>query len=462
MAHTAGTADVNRTTFQDNEANPQDAPQARSFGLEGPGEPPSGGTGFVVEGRGGGLYTEDAAHVLNSTFSGNTADVGGGLAHAAPGDIPPPPPEGGPAGEDSGGQLSLEFDTISDNTAETGGGLFVDGSLSSPGIAELEASIIATQDAGADCAQPGKGDVIGSNGFNIDSDDTCDLNALTDQPNTDPDLVELADNGGPTMTHALVPSSPAVDWIGAKSCGRKIDQRGVRRPQNGDGQGNSLCDVGAFELEEEVEVEFCPGFKNDPRPQLVGTGQPDVINGSAANEVICGLGDDDTLRGRGGKDLVIGGKADDDLFGGPADDVLQGSGGADEAEGNKGDDRIRGFTGPDHLVGNAGNDAIGGGRGEDDIGGGKGGDTLLGWGDNDLVSGGAGPDDIEGTGKHDVLLGGPGPDMLRGFKGDDAIFGNAGRDRLVGYLGDDELDGGPARDECFGGPGTNMLVNCEP
>ena len=61
-----------------------------------------------------------------------------------------------------------------------------------------------------------------------------------DQPNTDPLLGPLADNGGPTLTHALGVGSPAIDSADAGAC-PATDQRGVARPQ---GAG---CDVGSFE-----------------------------------------------------------------------------------------------------------------------------------------------------------------------------------------------------------------------
>jgi len=58
----------------------------------------------------------------------------------------------------------------------------------------------------------------------------------------DPQLEPLADNGGSTRTHALLPDSVAVD--AASDCGASIDQRGIARPQG------SACDIGAFELEQ--------------------------------------------------------------------------------------------------------------------------------------------------------------------------------------------------------------------
>ncbi len=55
----------------------------------------------------------------------------------------------------------------------------------------------------------------------------------------DPGLLPLADNGGPTQTHALMPTSIAIDSGGAATC-PATDQRGEQRDVN--------CDVGAFEF----------------------------------------------------------------------------------------------------------------------------------------------------------------------------------------------------------------------
>ena len=60
----------------------------------------------------------------------------------------------------------------------------------------------------------------------------------------DPWLLPLADNGGPTWTHALAPGSLAVDAGSCTSMGGvaiTVDQRGIGRPQG------VTCDVGAYE-----------------------------------------------------------------------------------------------------------------------------------------------------------------------------------------------------------------------
>ena len=54
--------------------------------------------------------------------------------------------------------------------------------------------------------------IISSNGYNILNDDGGGyFNGPGDQINTDPMLGPLQDNGGPTLTHALLPGSPAIN-----------------------------------------------------------------------------------------------------------------------------------------------------------------------------------------------------------------------------------------------------------
>jgi predicted outer membrane repeat protein len=77
-----------------------------------------------------------------------------------------------------------------------------------------------------------------SGGYNLveDGSSAC-LPALTD----DPLLGPLADNGGSTLTMALLPGSPAIDTGIDAQC-PSSDQRGTTRPQG------SHCDLGAFEV----------------------------------------------------------------------------------------------------------------------------------------------------------------------------------------------------------------------
>jgi uncharacterized repeat protein (TIGR01451 family) len=83
-----------------------------------------------------------------------------------------------------------------------------------------------------------------SRGHNISSDGS--LASSFTQPgdlnNTDPKIGPLADNGGPTFTHALLAGSPALDAADGSGA-PATDQRGIARPQ---GAG---FDIGAFELQ---------------------------------------------------------------------------------------------------------------------------------------------------------------------------------------------------------------------
>ena len=70
---------------------------------------------------------------------------------------------------------------------------------------------------------------IADAGHNLSSDASCAFTNLGSLNNTDPKLGPLADNGGPTLTMALLPGSPAID-AGDTSLAPATDQRGFPRP----------------------------------------------------------------------------------------------------------------------------------------------------------------------------------------------------------------------------------------
>jgi CSLREA domain-containing protein len=167
---------------------------------------------------GGGIYNSvgGTLTVTNSTISGNTVNLyGGGIVNFD--------------------TLTVESSTITDNSAgQEGGGIW--NSCAGGGTATLRNTIVADQADGEDCFLFSGS--ITSDGYNLDSDGTCELTETTDQPNTDPRLRSLADNGGPTRTHALRDNSPAID-TSDPYC-PTTDQRGY--PRN-----DGACDTGAFE-----------------------------------------------------------------------------------------------------------------------------------------------------------------------------------------------------------------------
>ena len=88
------------------------------------------------------------------------------------------------------------------------------------------------------------GDVIVDAGGNLDDDGTCPVIGIVTE--VDP---ALADNGGPTATHALLAGSSAIDANG--DCGLATDQRGFAR--------DTACDGGAFEFAAAI---FTDGFES--------------------------------------------------------------------------------------------------------------------------------------------------------------------------------------------------------
>ena len=177
----------------------------------------------VSEGGGGIRNIGSTLEVSNSTISGNSAYAGGGIYN-----------EGG------GTTLEVSNSTISGNSADPGfGGGGIQGSY---GGSTLKNTIVANSPSasGGSCAG-----TITDGGYNLDSDNTCGFGTNNNSlSGVDPMLGVLADNGGPTKTHALLASSPAIDK--GNSFGATTDQRGVARPQG------AASDIGAFESESTV------------------------------------------------------------------------------------------------------------------------------------------------------------------------------------------------------------------
>jgi hypothetical protein len=81
---------------------------------------------------------------------------------------------------------------------------------------------------------------LADGGYNFSSDHTTTFSARGSRNGVDPQLAELAGNGGDTATMALRPGSPAINAIRLGAFPSR-DQRGVDRPQGG------FADAGAFE-----------------------------------------------------------------------------------------------------------------------------------------------------------------------------------------------------------------------
>jgi uncharacterized repeat protein (TIGR01451 family) len=111
------------------------------------------------------------------------------------------------------------------------------------------------------CGRAGGGAII-TLGHNLENGSTCMLTDPTDI-HANPLLGPLANNGGPTDTHALLAGSPAIDAGDSANC-PSPDQRGVSRPQ---AEG---CDIGAFEAVAVADLSIAKAAAPNPIP-LHGT-----------------------------------------------------------------------------------------------------------------------------------------------------------------------------------------------
>lgn len=181
----------------------------------------------------GAVYLKGTTTITNSTINGNGSGTGGGLYTES-------------------GNVSLYNVTIAENGASAGGGIYNDGAT-----VYLRNTIIEANYANSSAASCSG--TLTSGDYNIinPKDTGCTITGITTHNQYDPpaSLYVLRDDGGFTMTNALVAASPAVDGGNPAGCKDKnsatltIDQRGMPRPTDGDGAGGARCDVGASEFQ---------------------------------------------------------------------------------------------------------------------------------------------------------------------------------------------------------------------
>jgi len=179
-------------------------------------------TSLTTIGRGGGIFNQGGPNglmVINSTISGNTAPLGGGIYN--------PPPD----------VATVVNSTISGNSGILGGGILNGGTAT----LNLRNTIIAGSLGGGDCVNQG---TIATNVNNLIQDGSC-----TPALSGDPKLGPLQNNGGPTFTRALLPGSPAIDAGDDSVLGAPLflttDQRGPGFPR----KSGPHVDIGAFEVQ---------------------------------------------------------------------------------------------------------------------------------------------------------------------------------------------------------------------
>ena len=223
-------------------------------------------SGDFAEGGGIHTYLGGSISLTNSTLSGNSTSGrsarGGGISGGSVSLISSTlsgnstSGDGADGGGISSGSVSLTNSTLSGNSAATGvgGGVFVFDFLSNPSFT-IENSIVAgnTDNGTAPDLRPNPGSTLTINHSLIGVVDnlgtvTGDIGNLlgTLAAPIDPLLAPLADNGGPTETHALLVGSPAIDAgdptaVAGVDNTPEFDQRG--QPRVGAGR----LDIGAFE-----------------------------------------------------------------------------------------------------------------------------------------------------------------------------------------------------------------------
>ena len=200
----------------------------------------------------GGILNAGTANILASTISGNTSagfgtavgglrNLSGGVLTAENSTISGNTNNGGAGGAiSSAGTLELSNVTIANNFGQTGGGISNDGS------ADIANTILIgnTESSGSDpdyiqsisATKTDNGtNIVGDSGFFLAPN-------ILGVPLTEVIESALADNGGLTLTHGLVPASHAVNaGTNADAPAAITDQRGIYRILNG------TVDIGAVE-----------------------------------------------------------------------------------------------------------------------------------------------------------------------------------------------------------------------
>jgi hypothetical protein len=224
----------------------------------------SGNAANGTYGVGGGIYNGGTLTVTGSTLAGNTSTYyGGGIHNNGTLTVSDSTLSGNSAAADGGGiwnygthPVTLTNVTLTANRANTRGGTYHGGGLMVySGLPVLHNTLIAGNfnDATGTTRDDVYGALNSGGDYNLIGDGTG-MTGLSNGVNgnlvgsagapIDPLLGPLQDNGGPTLTHALLPDSPAID-AGNNAYATDWDQRGEGFPRI----VNGIIDIGAFEYQ---------------------------------------------------------------------------------------------------------------------------------------------------------------------------------------------------------------------
>jgi hypothetical protein len=443
--------------------------------------------------------------LTNATIAGNTAEAGTGGAGGAAGTgrINGSPGSAGAAG-----------------ASALGGGVFSSGTVNATN-ALIAINIAATNPDFSGNFNAASHNLLGNNsGSNLaaaNPDANGNIVGSSTSP-INPMLGALANNGGPTLTCALLAGSPAIN-AGTTGTGVSTDERGVLR--------DSTPDIGAFEFTP-VSATLTSGnlivngttgsdtISVDPVSggpttfQVTGDG---IVVGTFSVSAITGQ---IKVYGNGGNDslsinpsvtlpaLLTGGTGNDTLTAGGGNDTLVGGGGNDQfivsnatgtdtlnATGGKGtliasgdanytltNAKLTRSTGGTFTLLNIKNAVLTGGAGNDTF-------TVSGWTHSASLNGGGGTAtvvdvrnapsftltdsslSVAGAGtftlsgiKQAILIGGTNTTAINaaGFSGTTVLDGNGGKATLTGGSGRNILIGGAGRATLIGGSADDILI----
>ena len=201
---------------------------------------------------GGGIYSffNSTTNIVRSTISNNTSnDVGGGIRSLGNMTITNSTISGnastgwhGGAIFHTDGKMDILNSTIANNRGpDWAASAIFNGSFGGPAPTLTLTNTIISGNQWYACDHWTGANILISGGNNLIQDDTCSPVA-SDKIGANPLLGALANNGGPTWTHALLTGSPAIDAGNNAAC-PAADQRGVARPQG------AQCDIGSYEAQ---------------------------------------------------------------------------------------------------------------------------------------------------------------------------------------------------------------------